>query len=59
MAKSSRHHVTCSKGHLAHPMSYRDNETCSPVRVLNYWFCKTCNIVFKKLPSHPTGLYAK
>lgn len=57
--RMSRHNVKCSKGHLCHPISYRDNDTCSPVRILNYWYCGLCNKLIKKLPTHPVGLYAK
>ena len=52
------HGTKCAKGHLMHPISYRDNESNSPARIWNYWYCVTCNKVVKK-DFTPKGVYAK
>jgi len=52
------HQVKCKKGHWAHPVSYRDNETQSPVRIFNYWYCDKCNKVFKKNSKKLAGVNA-
>jgi len=39
--------VFCDKGHKANPMYARNFITKSHLRILNYWYCEVCNIVFR------------
>lgn len=50
--------VFCKLGHKALTMYARNFTLKTHLRVLNYWYCEICNVVFKVDPPEHKGVMA-